>query len=311
MRAVHSFSKGIVAIAGAVVFAILTGAPAAAQGPTPCEATAQVIREAARHAAWQDAWLKVAICVNDPGCPLPQYLQVILAELQDDLALAQEQYLARLDVCEDLGPGRYDPRIDPAEFSAHVDNPYFPLVPGRKLVYEGQKAGHVERSELTALDQTAVIDGVTCRVVSDVVTIDDELTEDTLDYYAQHQNQDVWYFGEVSKNYVDGFLDNLEGSWRSGRSGAKPGIQMLAAPALDQVYRQEFLVNEAEDIAEIASLDETVTVSYGTFAHCLVTEESTPLEPDVLSRKYYAPGIGLVLEVDLQTGDRIELVDIK
>ena len=44
--------------------------------------------------------------------------------------------------------------------------------------------------------------------------------------------------------------------------------------------------------------------------HCLKTEETTPLEPDALEDKYYASGVGNVLTVDLQTGERIKLVKI-
>jgi hypothetical protein len=42
----------------------------------------------------------------------------------------------------------------------------------------------------------------------------------------------------------------------------------------------------------------------------LQTKEWTPLEPDVLEYKYYAPGTGTVLEVDVETGERAELIDI-
>ena len=45
--------------------------------------------------------------------------------------------------------------------------------------------------------------------------------------------------------------------------------------------------------------------------NCLITKDFTPITPDAVERKYYAPGIGLILEVDPETGDRVELVDIK
>jgi hypothetical protein len=40
------------------------------------------------------------------------------------------------------------------------------------------------------------------------------------------------------------------------------------------------------------------------------SEETTALEPDVLEGKFYAPGIGSVLEVDVHTGATSELVRI-
>jgi hypothetical protein len=191
-----------------------------------------------------------------------------------------------------------------------VTNIYFPLVPGRTLVYHSQTPEGLEVVSVTTLAPTFVIAGVECRQVRDVVTLAGELVEDTIDWYAQHQNGNVWYFGEVAKNYEDGVLDNLDGSWRTGKDGAKPGIQMLANPTPETAYRQEFLINEAEDIAEVEALNRTITVPYGTFTGCLQTEETTLLEPGARTFMYYAPGVGLVLEVNPDTGERVELVQI-
>jgi hypothetical protein len=42
---------------------------------------------------------------------------------------------------------------------------------------------------------------------------------------------------------------------------------------------------------------------------CLLTRDFTPLEPDTEENKYYVPGLGLILEVDLESGERVELVE--
>jgi hypothetical protein len=52
-------------------------------------------------------------------------------------------------------------------------------------------------------------------------------------------------------------------------------------------------------------------VPAGTFHNCLKSKETTPLEPDLLEYKFYAPGVGNVLTVDAVTGDREELVQIR
>ena len=96
----------------------------------------------------------------------------------------------------------------------------------------------------------------------------------------------------------------------AGVDGAKPGIIMKAHPAVADFYRQEFSLANAEDFAETKGLDETVTVPAGTYPHCLKSQETTPLEPDLLEYKYYAPNVGNVLTVDGHTGERIELVQI-
>jgi len=75
-------------------------------------------------------------------------------------------------------------------------------------------------------------------------------------------------------------------------------------------YRQEFDLNNAEDVAEVVSLTNTVTVASGTYTNCLKTLETSPLEPDASGNKYYAPGVGNVLVIDLVTGERLELVSV-
>ena len=70
---------------------------------------------------------------------------------------------------------------------------------------------------------------------------------------------------------------------------------MPAHPEVGMKYRQEYYKGEAEDNAEVLSLDEHVDVAFGTFDGALKTKETTPLEPDVVEHKYYVRGIGLVL----------------
>ena len=73
---------------------------------------------------------------------------------------------------------------------------------------------------------------------------------------------------------------------------------------------EKFSPANAEDAAKILSLNETVSVPFGTFANCLKTGDFTPIAPDALENKYYAPGVGLILEVKPKTGERLELIQI-
>ena len=36
----------------------------------------------------------------------------------------------------------------------------------------------------------------------------------------------------------------------------------------------------------------------------------TPLEPDTLEEKFYVPGIGVVLELDAESGEALELIEV-
>ena len=210
--------------------------------------------------------------------------------------------------CQKLGPDRYDPPIDPTNFTTTIDNPYFPLVPGTTFTYLTPNGAIKDVFAVT--HDTRAIDGVTCVQVHDSVYTDSVLTEDTLDFFAQDTEGNVWYFGENTAEFEEGLLATIEGSFLSGVNNDKPGIIMRAHPAPGDFYRQEFSLGNAEDYAETLNLNSRVVVPYGRFNNCLKSQETTPLEPDALEDKYYAPGVGNVLTVDLVTGERDELVSI-
>jgi hypothetical protein len=204
------------------------------------------------------------------------------------------------------------PVFDPARFVEVVDNPYFPLQLGTAFIYEGTSDGEAQRDEVTVTDQTKTILGVRCVVVRDTVTVEGEVVEDTLDWYAQDRDGNVWYLGEDSKSYENGEVVSTEGSWEAGVDGAQPGIIMPAEPRIGVEYRQEYYAGEAEDMASVLSIGDSVTVPYGTFDKVLVTKEWSPLEPEVVEHKSYAPGIGLILEESVSgEQERLELVEIR
>ena len=205
----------------------------------------------------------------------------------------------------------YAPHISPADFTTTIDNEYFPLKPGTTFTYRGKTKDATEGDVVTVTSDTKKIMGVECVVVDDRVTEDGKLTEQTYDWYAQDNKGNVWYFGEDSKEYDNGKV-NTEGSWEAGKNGAKPGIIMPANPKVGQSYRQEYYKGVAEDMARPLKLDGSATVPYGSFDHVLVTYEWTPLKPNVAEQKYYAPGVGNVLEVAVKgPPERLELVDVK
>jgi hypothetical protein len=206
--------------------------------------------------------------------------------------------------------GDYDPAVDPADFGGPVDNPYLPLLPGSRWVYEGTSDGETERIEVAVTGETREVMGIEAVVVRDTVSVEGEVVEDTYDWFAQDSEGNVWYLGEDSKEYEGGEVTSTEGSWEAGVDGALPGIVMPAEPVVGQAYRQEFYEGEAEDLAEVLRLDGRETIEGEPYDALLVTEEWNPLEPDVVEEKSYARGIGLVLEVTTAGGEgRVELVE--
>jgi hypothetical protein len=78
------------------------------------------------------------------------------------------------------------------------------------------------------------------------VTTDGQLTEDTLDWFAQDRDINVWYFGENTHELEDGLITTIENTLVAGINGDKPGIIMKADPAIGDFYRQEFSLNKTQ-----------------------------------------------------------------
>ncbi|HKA20641.1 MAG TPA: hypothetical protein VKN18_20325 [Blastocatellia bacterium] len=295
-----------------ILLLTLVNGHAAPQVMDACRQTASDVLTSCRSGADSDYQLALGKCDNLADSAQRQACQQqASADLQDARQTCQAQNDARLAACQRLGGAPYDPVINPSNFVSRIDNPYFPLTPGTTFIYEGQTAEGFEHDEFAVTHNTRVILGVTCVEVHDTVTLDGELTEDTLDWFAQDTDGNVWYFGENTHELEDGLITTIEGTFMAGVNGDKPGIVMKAHPAIGDFYRQEFSLGNAEDFAETLSLTETVTVPAGTFHNCLKSQETTPLETDLLEKKFYAPGVGNVLTVDATTGDREELVRIR
>jgi hypothetical protein len=195
-------------------------------------------------------------------------------------------------------------------FSANVTNAWFPLRPGSVYHYRGVKDGEPSREVMTVTHRTRTIDGAPCVVVADLLYLRGRLEERTRDYYTQDGDGNVWYFGEETAELKpNGQVKTREGTWHAAVDGAKPGIFMYAHPRVGQSARQEYLKGQAEDHFQVLRRGVAVTVPFKAFRSTFLTKEWTPLEPGVLDHKYYARGIGTVLEQTVKGGDeRNELV---
>jgi hypothetical protein len=204
------------------------------------------------------------------------------------------------------------PSIDPARFTVTIDNPWFPLKPGTVFTYRGTKDGERAVDVFKVTAETIVVDGVTCLVIEDQLTLNGIVEERTRDYYTQDVDGNVWYFGEDTAELDEhGNIVSTEGTWHAGIDGALPGIFMTAQPRVGESYLQEFYRGHAEDHFEVVALAANVKVPFGTFSNALQTKEWTPLEPDVVDNKYYVRGLGEVKEVSVKGPlERLELVKV-
>jgi hypothetical protein len=322
--------KGVAQLAGAtfiLVLALVLPRLGIAQDgedeeATSCEVQAIALRNACGSDVSDDLWESRAICENDPD---EGEREACAEEADDEYAenrqLCRDQLEARNDLCEELDEDRYFIELDPADFVADplmigsgvTPNPYFPLIPGNRWVYVSEEDG--ETITVEVLDETRVIQGITCIVVRDIVvfTDSDEPIEETDDYYAQDLEGNVWYMGEIALNYEDGDLVNIDGSWQAGRDGAQAGIIMFADPQVGTVYRQEYLPAEAEDAGRITSITGSGESEAASCDNdCVITDDFTPIEPDAMEQKVYAPGVGVILEIDPEEGEPVlELIEFE
>ncbi len=213
---------------------------------------------------------------------------------------------------DDLPQGDEPVVINPAEFTTKIDNRWWPMTPGTRWRYRGSDTeGSEEEIVVTVTHETKkTAAGIIARVVRDTVSEDGKITEDTLDFYAQDTLGNVWYLGEDTAEFENGKLTTRAGSFEAGVDGAMAGVAMPARPRPGQKYRQEYYRGEAEDRGEVLSVREMAQTPYRRFKRALLTKDTTPLEPNVLEYKLYAPSIGPVLTLGVSggPGGREELV---
>jgi hypothetical protein len=201
-----------------------------------------------------------------------------------------------------LPQGAETVRLDPANFTTNIDNPYLPMKPGDRWVYSDTDRGVRHTVVVTVTPQTKVVDGVRARVVHDTERQRSGLVEDTFDWYAQDRAGNVWYLGEATQSYRNGRPRSTTGSWEAGKAGAQAGIIMPAKPQAGVQYRQEYRKGVAEDAARVLSVDEQAQAPQGHYDNVLLTKEFTPIDPRDLEYKFYAKGVGLVMAVGV-SGD--------
>jgi hypothetical protein len=305
-----------------------------------CEVSAEIMYKACRHDVRDDYLTTAANCVNISSRPERRTcFREARALRAEEKEFCEEVEEAREEACEILGEDRYDPDplLDPAiEFidpdqvpDVYAPNPFVSVVAGHTYVLKAGEEGE-ETVVVHVTEDTREILGVECRVVVDIAVEESdegggvyeyEAIEATDDWFAQDSMSNVYYCGEIARNFEDGVLRDLDGSFEAGLDFAKSGVLMRNAfPGLGVAHRQEFALGEAEDI--IQYMDDAAVPSddeggeNGLFPcapdGCLKTFDFAPLDPESTEFKYYRPGIGFVLAVAMEdgevTGEREELV---
>ena len=191
--------------------------------------------------------------------------------------------------------------IDYGNFSnpTTVDNRWFPLLPGTKLVHKG--AGNVDgvrtphRVVMVVTDLTKVIDGIRAVLIYELDYDEDDLVEAELAYFAQDDDGNVWHFGQYPEGFEDEKLIETP-VWIAGQRDAKAGITIKAEPLIGGPSYSQGWGPEVgwADRAKVFEVGSRTCVPTGCYDNVLVTDEFNRAEPDAHQLKYYAPGIGVV-----------------
>lgn len=190
-------------------------------------------------------------------------------------------------------------------------NPYFILVPDYRLTLEGLDDKEEVEVQITVLPdvQAITVPGlgtVNTRVVEEREWVDGMIDEVSRNFFALcEQTNDVYYFGEDVDDYEDGQIVSHEGGWRAGVDGAVPGLIMPGTFLLGARYYQEIAPGVALDRAKHIAMGLTRTVPAGTYSDVVKIMETSGLESGK-EYKYYARGVGLIVDEGLQLVDVFE-----
>ncbi len=211
--------------------------------------------------------------------------------------------------------------FSPNNFSnpTRIDNKWLPLVPGTRLILEGQadrgSGARPHRVVFTVTDLTKVINGVRTVVIWDRDVVEGQIAESELSFFAQDDHGNVWNLGEYPEEFEDGKFTGAPSTWIAGVARAKAGIHMRGKPRLNQPrYLQGWAPDiEFFDCAKVIKEVPKICVPFKCFEHVLVTDETGPLDPEGgHQRKFHAPGVGIakITPVDDPEGETLVLVKI-
>jgi hypothetical protein len=187
--------------------------------------------------------------------------------------------------------------VGQCEFKTTGRNDYFILEPGHAIYL----ADDDTRIEIKVSGRTRMVDGIVTRIVEEREWKNGELYEVAMNYFAICDgSKDVYYFGEEVDFYKDGKIVSHEGAWLAGVNGNKFGLFMPGKVEVGMKFHQEVAPNVAMDRAEVIEAHKPCNTAKRTFHSCVKTRESTPLDKQIIEYKYFAKGIGLIKDDELE-----------
>lgn len=188
-----------------------------------------------------------------------------------------------------IGPAGIDgleiptPSPDPTDFVGVIDNPFLPLAAGSEWTYRragGAARAVGERITVAVSEETRTISGVAATEVRTTVAGSDEPA--SVDFFAQDRAGNVWSFGSDE--------------WLAGLDGARAGLVMPATPRVGDGFFQQDAAGVARARSEVLDTTASASTAYGSWSADLVELlETHGPGAEEETRRFYAPGVGLVL----------------
>jgi len=169
---------------------------------------------------------------------------------------------------------------DPRDFVRVIDNPYLPLAAGSEWSYERVDGVVSETVTVTVSDETRTIAGVAATEVTTIV-LGRRGPTSTMGYFVQDRMGNVWSFGSED--------------WMAGVDGAQAGLVMPATPRVGDGFIQQYAEGVAQDRSQVFDTAASASTPYGSWTDLVEVLETTGLVAEVETRRFYAPGVGLVL----------------
>lgn len=94
------------------------------------------------------------------------------------------------------------------------------------------------------------------------------------------------------------------GAWLLGRDTQIPGALLPAHPKVGDRLQSENVPGITREDGEVVSISETITVPLATFHECVKVKEHA--SDSATEFKFYAPGIGVIAEMNSEGGLRLK-----
>jgi hypothetical protein len=178
-------------------------------------------------------------------------------------------------------------------------NRWLPARPGLQWLRVGTtEIGHravPHRVLSTVTDVVKTIDGVRAVAVLDQDIDAGQITQESIDWWAQDRSGNVWSLGSYTEEYEGGRFSLRRDAWLAGVQGGTPGILMPADPSpRAPAWTIAKPPGADPDAAQAVALGQRECVSFNCYSGVVVIREG---KASALNNefKFYAPGTGQIL----------------